>query len=827
MTDNTQPLPHEAAIIIIGGGVIGCSLAYHLAELGQKNVLLLERKQLTSGTTWHAAGLVARLRATRNLTALAKYSADLYATLERKTGLATGYRQTGSITLALTNERLEELRRNAAMASIFDVEAEMLSPAECVDQYPLLNIKGVKGGVYVPGDGQADPVNITMALAKGARAKGVRILENTKVTGISRANGHVTGVETEHGLIGAPVVVNCAGMWAREVGQWAGVSIPLHAAEHFYVVTEPLAGLQKNLPTLRVPDEEAYFKEDAGKLLIGAFEKQAKPWGMEGIPESFCFDELPEDMDHFMPVLEKAIARLPLLEKAGIATFFNGPESFTPDDRYLLGETPELRNFYVAAGFNSIGIQSAGGAGKALAEWIVAGHPPFDLWDVDIRRMTSFQSNSTYLYNRTKETLGLLYADHFPYRQTETARGIRHSPLHPRLERLGACFGEVAGWERPNWYLTKEQRTAGESPAYEYSWGRQNWFENAAAEHYAVRNGLAFFDLSSFAKFRVEGPDAEAVLQHICANDIAVAPGRIVYTQWLNDRGGIEADLTVTRLSPTAFLVVTAPGVHQRDWNWLTRHIPEDAHCIATDVTSGEAVIALMGPKARDFLQSLTSTDLSNDAFPFATAKEIELGMGQVRAHRITYVGELGYELYVSADMALHIFDTLWEAGRSWNLTPAGMHVLDSCRLEKGYRHFGHDISDEDHVLEAGLGFAVKTDKPEGRFGNFIGRDAVLQLKERGPRRRLLHFQLREPEPLLFHSEPILCEGTQIGFLTSGNYGHHLGAAVGMGYVPRLQDEKLAALTDKNYQINVAGRIVPAVASVKPLYDPQSIRVRS
>ncbi len=820
-------LPEEASIIIIGGGVVGCSLAYHLGELGQKDVVLLERKQLTSGTTWHAAGLVAQLRATRNLTQLAKYSADLYAALESRTGLATGYRITGSISLALTRERLEELKRNAAMASIFGVDAQMLTPQECKHIYPHLNLAGVEGGVHVPGDGQADPVNVTMALAKGARMKGVRIFEQIKVTGITKKDGRVAGVETEQGPVAAPIVVNCAGMWARDVGAMAGVSVPLHAAEHFYVVTEPLPDLAKNLPTLRVPDEEAYFKEDAGKLLIGAFEKTAKPWGMDGIPESFCFDELPEDLDHFTPILEKAIARLPLLEHAGIATFFNGPESFTPDDRYLLGEVPDLKNFYVAAGFNSIGIQSAGGAGKALADWIVEGHPPFDLWDVDIRRMSPLQNNKTYLFNRTKESLGLLYQDHFPYRQAETARGVRKSPLHDRLKTLGACFGEVAGWERPNWYLNKQERETGKTPAYEYSWGRQNWFANAADEHMAVREGLAFFDLSSFAKFRVEGRDALHVLQYICANDIDVEPGKIVYTQWLNARGGIEADLTITRLTHTAFLIVTAPGVHQRDWNWLTRHIPGDAHCIATDLTAGEAVVALMGPKSRDFLQTLTQTDLATPSFPFATAKNLDIGMASVRAHRITYVGELGYELYVPCDTALHVFDTIWEAGRTWGLTPAGMHVLDGCRIEKGYRHFGHDISDEDHVLDAGLGFAVKTAKPETPYGAFIGRDAVLRVKEAGPKSRLLHFMLNDPEPLLFHNEPIYCEGKQVGYLTSGNYGHALGAAVGMGYVPRAAGETLGDLEAKKYEIDVAGKRIPATASCKPLYDPQSVRVRT
>lgn len=820
-----KPLPSKAEIVIIGGGVIGCSLAYHLGERGRKNVVLLERKQLTCGTTWHAAGLVAQLRANRNMTRLAKYSADLYGTLEEKTGLATGYRQTGSISLALSKDRLEELKRNADMASIFGVEAHMLSPQECLDRYPLLNAEGVEGGVYVPGDGQADPVNIAYALAKGARAKGVQVIEETKVTGISTNQGRVTGVTTDRGPVKAPIVVNCAGMWAHEVGRMAGVNVPLHAAEHFYIVTEGLDELPGNLPTLRVPDEEAYYKEDAGKILLGAFEKNAKPWGMDGIPEHFCFDELPEDFDHFAPILEKAVHRVPLLEKAGIATFFNGPESFTPDDRYLLGEAPELKNFFVAAGFNSVGIQSAGGAGMALADWICDGHPPFDLWDVDIRRMAPFHGNKTFLFNRTRETLGLLYADHYPYRQYDTARGIRRSPLHTRLETLGACFGEVMGWERPNWYATEAKRVNG-GPTYHYDWQGQNWFDNASREHNAVRTGLAFFDMSSFAKFRVEGRDAEAVLQRISANDIAVPVGKMVYTQWLNEHGAIEADLTITRLSETAFLVVTAPGVHHRDFNWLKRHIPDDAHCIATDVTSSEAVIALMGPKSRDFLQTLTSTDLSNEAFPFATAQTIELGMAHARAHRITYVGELGYELYVAADQALHVFDTLWEAGQSWGLTPAGMHVLDACRLEKGYRHFGHDISDEDCVLEAGLGFAVKTEKPTTQYGDFIGRDAVLKKKQAGLTQRLMHFQLTEPDRFLFHNEPILCDGARVGYLTSGNYGHHVGAAVGMGYVPRARHESLADLTAKTYEIDVAGTRVPAIASTKPLYDPQGLKVR-
>lgn len=819
-------IPSKARAVIIGGGVVGCSLAYHLAKLGWKDIVLLERKQLTSGTTWHAAGLIGQLRATYNMTRLAAYSAELYDGLEAETEVATGYRRFGSLALALTQDRMEELTRGAEMAGTFGLEAHVLSLAECKQTYPLLEVSDGIGGVFIPGDGQADPANIALALAKGARMNGATILEGVKVTGINRNAERVTGVETEFGPIEAEYVVNCAGMWGRDVGAMAGVSTPLHANEHFYIVTEPIDGLARNLPVLRVPDECTYYKEDAGKLLIGAFEPVAKPWGMDGIPEDFCFDQLPEDIDHFAPILEAAAKRMPILETAGIQTFFNGPESFTPDDRYLLGEAPNLRNFYMACGFNSIGIQSAGGAGKALSEWMDAGEPPFDLWDVDIRRMQPFQSNKTYLYHRATEALGLLYADHFPYRQYATARGVRKSPLHDRLAARGACFGETAGWERANWFLPEAAHATGVTPEYAYSWKRQNWFEHAAAEHKAVRENVGLFDMSSFAKFRVEGRDAEAVLQRVMANDVAVEPGRLVYGQWLNQHGGVEADLTVTRLSETAFMVVTAAASAVRDLSWLKRHIPEDAHCIVTDVTSAEAVICVMGPRARDLLAPLTPADLGNEAFPFGAAREIEIGMGLARAHRVSYVGELGWELYVSSDMASHVFDTIAEHGAALDLKFCGMHVLDSCRIEKAFRHFGHDITDEDHVLEAGLGFAVKTDKPAGRFGDFIGREAVLAKKQQGLSRRLLQFQLNDPEPLLYHNEPIRRDGKIVGRLTSGNYGHHLGGAIGLGYVPCAPGESAADIIGSRYEIDVAGVRVTATASLRPLYDPTGARMR-
>ena len=819
-------LPGKARAVIIGGGVIGCSLAYHLAKLGWTDVVLLERQQLTSGTTWHAAGLIGQLRASYNMTKLAVYSANLYDGLEAETEVATGYKRNGGLALAITQERFEELKRSADMASTCGLEAHMLSVAECKERYPLLEVSDAVGGLFLPSDGQADPGNIALALAKGARMNGVGIFENTKVTAIHQKDGRVTGVSTEAGDIEADFVVNCAGMWGREVGAMAGVGIPLHANEHFYIVTEPIAGLARDLPVLRVADECTYYKEDAGKLLIGAFEPEAKPWGMDGIPDDFCFDQLPEDIDHFAPILEAAIRRMPILETAGIRTFFNGPESFTPDDRYLMGEAPELKKFYVACGFNSIGIQSAGGAGKALSEWMDAGEPPFDLWEVDIRRMQPFQTNTTYLYERSKETLGLLYADHFPYRQFATARGVRKSPVHDRLEALGACFGESVGWERANWFLPAAQRAAGIRPEYQYTWKRPHWFEHAAVEHKAVREGVGLFDMTSFAKFRVEGRDAEAVLQRVMANDVAVEPGRIVYGQWLNRHGGVEADLTVTRLSETVFLVVTAGASTVRDLAWLRRNIPDDTHCVVTDVTSAEAVFCVMGPDARKVLAPLTSADLSNAAFPFGTAKEIELGMGLARAHRVSYVGELGWEIYVSSDMAMHVFDAIMGQGEAVGLRPCGMHVLDSCRMEKAFRHFGHDITDEDHVLEAGLGFAVKVDKPAGRFGDFLGREAVLAKKQQGLSRRLVQFRLTDPELLLHHNEPIIRDGKPVGRLTSGNYGHHLGGAIGLGYVPCAPDETAADITGSRYEIDVAGARVAAEASLKPMYDPTGGRMR-
>lgn len=810
-------VPKKARAVIIGGGIIGCSVAYHLTKLGWKDVLLLERKQLTSGTTWHAAGLIAQLRATANMTKLAKYSQELYGSLEKETGVATGFKRCGSITVALTNERKEEIYRQASMARAFGVEVEEISPQEVKEKYSYLNIDQVKAGVWLPLDGQGDPANIALALAKGARQNGGTIIQNTKVTGFKKEGRRITGVNwsqgDERGTTDAELVVNCAGMWGHNLGKMMGVNVPLHACEHFYIVTEPVKDL-KQMPVLRVPDECAYYKEDAGKFMLGAFEPNAKPWGMEGISENFEFDQLPEDFDHFEPILEMAVNRIPALGEAGIHTFFNGPESFTPDDAYHLGLAPEMDNVWIAAGFNSIGIQSAGGAGMALAQWITDGKKPFDLGDVDISRMQPFQGNKKYLFERSKETLGLLYADHYPYRQKASARGIRRSPFHSQLLEKGAVMGELAGWERANWYAERDQKRE-----YEYSWKRQNWFENSAQEHRAVRENVGIYDMSSFGKIRVEGSEACEFLNYISGANCDVPIGKIVYTQFLNEDGGIEADVTVTRLSELSFMVVTPAATRLADQTWMLRH-SINFNIVIIDVTSAEGVLAIMGPNSRKLLAQISSADLSNKNNPFGTAQEVEIGMGLARIHRVSFVGELGWEVYATSDQAGHIFEVIADAGQEMGLKFCGMHMMDSCRIEKGFRHFGHDITCEDHVLEAGLGFAVQVNKP-----NFIGRTAVLEKQDAGLNKRLLQFKLNEKEPLLYHNEPIIRDGKISGYISSGNYGHTLGGAIGLGYI-ECENETVDDLLRSSYEIEVAGSRIKAAASIRPMYDPKAERVR-
>jgi heterotetrameric sarcosine oxidase gamma subunit len=821
MANETRKLPERADVVIVGGGIVGCSIAYHLTKIGVTNVVVLERKQLTSGTTWHAAGLVGQLRATRNLTELAKYTATLFEGLEKETGQATGFKQNGSISLALNDGRYEELLRGASMAKNFGLEVDVISLDDIKRRIPHYNLGGVKGGVFLAKDGQVNPIDVTQALAQGARSRGGKVLENVKVTRILTNKGKATGVETTDGTIHADKVVMATGMWSRHLGKSVGVNIPLHACEHFYIVSEPIDALPRNMPVVRVPDECTYFKEDAGKLMVGAFEPKAKPWGGGGVDDEHAFVTLPEDMDHFEPILGNAINRVPLLETAGIQLFFNGPESFTPDVRYYLGEAPEVRDLFMATGFNSIGIQSSGGAGLILSQWIKNGHPPMDVNGIDIRRIHPFQSNGNYMRERVSESLGLLYAMHWPYRQAETARGVRRSAIHQYTDKLGAVFGEVNGWERPNWYVRP-----GVKREYEYSYGRQNWFSCAQYEADKLKNDVVFFDQHSFAKYRVDGTCALEALNRISANNVDVDVGRIVYTQWLNERAGIEADLTVTRLGEQSFLVVTGAVPQTRDMAWLKRQ-SEGMHVTAVDVTSGLPMVAVMGPKSRALLEKLSGEDLSNRGFPFATSREIEIGYARVRASRITYVGELGWELYIPAEFAGHVMETLLAAGEEFGLAPAGMHSMNNARMEKAYRHWGHDIADEETPLEAGLGFAVAWDKP----GGFIGREVLLA--QRGVKalpKRMVCIALKdasEAAPMMYHEEPVFRNGVLVGSTTSGAWGHRVGASLALAYVKCADGVTKDWLESGDWEVEVAWKKYKATVQLQSFYDPKGERIKA
>ena len=815
---NQKALPTQARVVIIGGGVIGCSIAYHLAKLGWRDVVLLERKQLTSGTTWHAAGLLTSLRDTETQTRLAKYSQDLYRRLEAETGQATGLIDCGSIQLAMTKDKVEEMRRGLRMAGCFGVEAYEISPAEVKQKWPLAQVDDLLAAFYFPNDSRVNPTDVTQALARGARAGGVQILENVAVTGILVDKDRVTGVRTASGDIAAEYVVNCAGMWARSIGRMAGVNVPLQAAEHYYLISEPVVGVHPLLPILRDPGNAAYIREEAGKIMVGLFESDARPWALDGIPEEFTFDDIPPDWERMVPYIEKAMRRMPVLLETGIKLLFCGPESFTPDHNYLMGEAPNLRNFFVAAGFNSLGILSGGGAGHVMAHWIVNGHPPMDVWSVNLRRVHPWQDNNRYLQDRTVESLGIGYQDHWPFRQWTTARGVKKGILHDRLAAAGACFGESAGWERPNWYAKP-----GQLPEYGYSWGRQNWFDNNAAEHAAVRERAGLFEQSSFSKLLVQGRDAVAILNRVATADIDVAVGRCVYTQFLNTRGGIEADLTITRLAIDRFLVLTAAFTHTHVEAWIRSHIPPDASCVLTDVSNAYAMLNLQGPASRALLQSLSQDDFSAAAFPFAAAREVRLGYQTVLAIRLSYVGELGWELYIPTPFALPVYDALVAAGTAHGLQHCGYHTLNSLRIEKAYREWAHDIGPDDSPLEAGLAFTCAWQKT----GGFMGREALLRQRDGGlPRRRLLQFLLNDPEAMVYHNEPIYRDGEAVGFVTSGMYGHTLGAAVALGYVGHEKGVSDEYVTAGRYEIQLADRRVGARASLSPMYDPKSLRIR-
>ncbi|WP_433334016.1 GcvT family protein [Spirillospora sp. CA-294931] len=798
-------VPARARIVIIGGGIVGCSTAYHLASLGETDVVVLERGRLSCGTTWHAAGLVGQLRSTENMTRLIRSSTELYERLEADTGFGTGWKRTGSVSVARTPERMVQLRRTAASARSYGVEAEIVSAREAGELWPVMRTDDLVGAVWLPGDGKANPSDLTQALARGASQRGVRVLERTKVTGIDVRDGAVHRVRTDAGDIECEIVVNCAGQWAREIGRMAGATVPLHSAEHYYVVTERIDGVHPDLPVLRDPDGYTYFKEEVGGLVVGGFEPDAKPWGMDGIPDPFEFALLPEDWDQFAILMENAIQRVPALDHTGVRKFYNGPESFTPDNNFLLGACPEVRGLFVGAGFNSAGIASAGGAGRALAEWIVAGEPEMDLWPVDVRRFARWADNGAWLHDRVKEVLGLHYAMAWPNRELDTARPLRRSPVHHLLRDSGARFGSKMGWERVNHF----------GPAPEYSFERQNWHDAVGAEVGATREDLALFDQTSFSKFTVKGPGAERALQWLCANDVAVEPGRVVYTGLLNDRGGYESDLTVTRVAQDEYLVVTGSAQTTRDLDYLGRNLGEG--CALVDVTSAYAVFGLMGPRSREALSGLSASDLSNEGFPFGTSRLIDLGYATVRATRVTYVGELGWELYVPAEFAVTVYETLL----GQKPVQAGYYAIESMRIEKGYRAWGRELTPDHTPVEAGLTFACKRGVP------YRGRDAVERQREQGVRRKLVSLVLDDPKAQLWGGELLLRDGEPAGSITSAAYGHTLGGAVALGYVRGDGAVDRAYLTGAEYEVEAAGERFGATVHLRAPYDPESSRVRA
>jgi 4-methylaminobutanoate oxidase (formaldehyde-forming) len=810
-------IPESARAVVIGGGVMGCSVAYHLTKQGWRDVILLEQGRLSCGTTWHAAGLVGQLRAHQNMTRLVQYSVDLYSRLEAETGQATGWNQCGSVLVARTAERAALFKRIASAAAAQGVDCELISVKEAADRYPFMRTDDLVGALWLPLDGKINPADVTQALAKGARMGGAKIFEQTRVTAIHSRAGVVTGVATTKGDVKAEIVVNCAGQWAKQVGRMCGVAVPLHSAEHMYVITEPIEGIKRDLPVLRDPDGYIYVKEEVGGLLVGGFEPQAKPWAMDGIPEGFEFGVLPDDWDQFEILMQNALLRLPALETAEIKTFMNGPESFTPDNNFILGEAPELKNFFVGAGFNSIGIASGGGAGQALAEWIVNGEPTRDLWPVDIRRFARFYDNDTLLHDRVKEVLGLHYMMPWPNRELASVRPFRRSPLYDRLANKNAVFGSKMGWERPNFFAPSKA-----DARIDYSLDRQNWFPFVAAEHQAARKNVAVFDLTSFAKFLFQGRDSPAVLQRLCANDVDVPVGASVYTGMLNERGTYETDLTISRLAHDRFLIVTGTAQATRDAAWITGHLPADAHAYLTDVTSAYAVLAVMGPRSRELLGRVSKSPLDDAAFPFAAVREIGVGASNVFAVRRTYVGELGWELYVPVELATGVYDSIMEAGADLDIRDGGYYAIESLRLEKGYRAWGRELTPDITPFEAGLGFAVKLDK-----GDFIGRGALTEARSKPMTKRLMSFVAEKSEtPLAYGGELILRNGAPAGEVTSAAFGYTLGSIVTLGLVTTGGAPVDSNFLASKFELDIGGERVPVRASLKPPYDPSGANLK-
>jgi glycine cleavage system aminomethyltransferase T/glycine/D-amino acid oxidase-like deaminating enzyme len=814
----TSALPQRARVVVIGGGVIGCSVAYHLAHMGCKDVVLLERDRLTSGSTWHAAGLIVTFGSTSETsTEMRKYTRDLYARLEAETGQATGFKPVGFIEIATDSDRLEEYRRVSAFNRYCGVDVHEISGAQVRELFPPARTDDILAGFYVKEDGRANPVDVTMALAKGARQQGATLLEGVRVTDVLKKRGVV---RTTQGDIEAEFVVNCAGMWARQLGERAGVAIPLQAAEHYYLITEPIKEMSASFPVIEDPASFGYFREEVGGLMIGLFETVCAPWKVEGVPDDVSFVELSPDWDRMGPYVEAAMQRVPIALATGVRKFFCGPESFTPDLQPIVGEAPELKNYFVAAGLNSIGILTGGGLGRVLAHWILNGRPDVDVTGFNIDRLHSYQSNPEYRRTRTMESLGMVYQCHYPTRSMQTARGAKKSPLHDRLVQRRAYFRDVSGWEGADWYAPP-----GIEPKVErLSWGRQNWFPYWAAEHRAARDGVILMDMSFMSKFVVQGRDAGRLLNWISANNVDGTPGTITYTQWLDEGGKLQADLTVTKRDDDHFWIVATDTAHRHVETWIKRHVPENAQASVTDVTSGYAQINIQGPRSRALLQQLTTADLSNEAFPFRTAREIDIGFARMLCIRITYLGELGYELYIPAEQATHVYDRLVVAGESVGLAHAGLKALASLRMEKGYRDFGHDIDNTDSVLEAGLGFAVDLTKPSG----FLGKEAVLARKAAGPlKRRLVQVLLKDPEPLLFHAEIVKRNGVPVGYIRAASYGHTLGGAVGLAMIEGEAPIDAKYLDEGRWEVDVAGRSYAAVASLKPLYDPEMKRIKA
>ncbi|CAH0341991.1 FAD-dependent oxidoreductase [Rhizobium sp. CECT 9324] len=809
-------LPSHAQIVVIGGGIIGCSTAYHLARDHKADVILLEQGTLTSGSTWHAAGLVGQLRSSASITRVLKYSVDLYKGLEAETGLATGWKMTGCLRLATNQDRWTEFRRLATTAGSFGMEMHLVSPEEVKRMWPLMNVDDLVGASWLPTDGQASPSDITQSLARGARMHGAKIVENVRVTGFEMQDGRILKVKTTLGDIACEKVVNCAGQWARQVGDMAGINVPLQPVKHQYIVTETLDGLSTDAPTIRDPDRLTYFKEEVGGLVMGGYEPNPQAWTTGDVPDEWAFRLFDDDFDHFEQHMVQAIERIPALEHAGVKQMINGPESFTPDGNFILGVAPECKNMFVGAGFNAFGIASGGGAGWVLAQWVIDGEAPLDLWVVDIRRFAGMHRDRQWVLDRTLEAYGKHYTIGFPHEEYQSGRPRLVSPLYDRLKGQGAVFGSKLGWERPNWFAPP-----GVEGKDVYSMGRQNWFDAVGQEHHHVREAVGIFDQSSFAKYEMRGPDAAKVLDLICANDVTKPVGRLTYTQLLNTRGGIEADLTVARIAEDTFYLVTGTGFRTHDFGWIADHIPAGSKVSFTDVTEEWGTLSLMGPRARDVLSAVTKADVTNAAFPFGHVRQIDIAGNPVRALRITYVGELGWELHVPIAAIGDIFDALMAAGAAHGVKPVGYRALESLRLEKGYRAWGSDITPNDTPFEAGLGFAVKM---KGH-ADFIGRSALSAVADQPLKKRLIGFTAG-PDVVLLGRETILRNGEPVGYLTSGGYGYTLGKAIGYGYVRNLEGVSDNYLTGARYELVVALEKVPAQLHLGPMFDPAMVRIK-